>query len=63
MTDDLDAKWLGVMIEVDDPFIGKHSVPGWECRTCGQRYGSQGYPPKRCKCGAEWNKPEEPTDD
>jgi len=35
----------GIMIDVKDPLIGDHQVPGWQCKYCGWRVGSRGFPP------------------
>lgn len=43
--DELDWHFEGVMIEVDEPFVGKFYKPGWKCRHCGWTVGATGYPP------------------
>ena len=53
--DDIDVRWLGVMItytEQDFPTAAPYqrTIPGWECRRCGQRYGTSGLPPRKCEC-------------
>lgn len=35
----------GVMIEFTPFWDEKGSCPGWECKRCGWRVGSQGLPP------------------
>ena len=57
--DALDAAWEGVMIdymEQDFPTSTpyRRQVPGWQCKACGFRYGTTGYPPNVCRCGARW---------
>lgn len=49
----LDQAWKGVMIEyTEQDFPGskpyQRQVPGWECRNCGQKYGTSGLPPLHC---------------
>jgi hypothetical protein len=61
----LDDAWEGVMItytEQDFPTSEPYqrTIPGWKCRACGHRVGTEGLPPSRCyKCDAQW---EEKTD-
>lgn len=43
--DELVQHFEGVMIPVNDPFVGDYSVPGWKCVHCGWMVGAQGYPP------------------
>lgn len=57
----LDDAWEGIMLtytEQDFPTSALYprQVPGWQCRTCGQKYGTSGLPPNPCKCGATWSK-------
>jgi len=51
--DELDAHFEGVMIEVDEPFIGKCYKPGWKCRHCGWMVGTISYPPSHDCPGAQ----------
>ena len=60
---DLDDVYEGVMIwYTEQDFPGsepyERSIPGWKCRACGQQYGTSGYPPNPCRCGASYT-PEE----
>jgi len=55
----LDEAWDGVMItytEQDFPTSEPYqrTIPGWQCKACGHRYGTSGLPPHRCKCGETW---------
>jgi len=53
-TDDgLDEHFEGVMIDAEDPFIGKIRVPGWKCRHCGWTVGTISYPPSHDCPGIE----------
>lgn len=59
----LGEAWEGVMLtytEQDFPTSQPYArqIPGWECRRCGQRYGTSGLPPNPCKCGMCWSKTE-----
>lgn len=51
--EELDAKWLGVMVTyTEQDFPGaepyQRTIPGWQCRACGQKYGTAGLPPSEC---------------
>jgi len=57
----LDDAWDGIMLtytEQDFPTSKPYArqIPGWQCRACGQKYGTSGLPPNPCKCGAAWSK-------
>jgi hypothetical protein len=41
----LDEHFEGVMIDVNDPFVGGYTVPGWKCLHCGWIIGTAGLPP------------------
>ena len=41
------GEWEPVLITVDEPFTGNHTVPGWKCRKCGAQYGCV-VPPEKC---------------
>lgn len=43
--ENIDRLFKGILIEVSEPFGSDHKVPGWECRQCGWRIGSQRLPP------------------
>ncbi len=49
----VDKHFIGIMITVQDPFIGPHQVPGWQCRHCGWRVGTQELPPPHVCQGAD----------
>ncbi len=58
--DSLDTHWKGVMVDRAPIAPDEHAgdrVPGWQCRSCGQVYGTSGLPPRQCKCGATWRHP------
>ena len=42
---DIDDFFEGIMITINDWDIGEHRVPGWKCKRCGWRVGSQDLPP------------------
>lgn len=44
-------EWTGVLIEVDEPFIGKRKKPGWKCPNCGMMFGMIDLPKECFKCG------------
>ena len=51
--DELDEHFEGVMIDVEEPFIGSVRVPGWKCRHCGWTVGTIDYPPSHDCPGIE----------
>lgn len=50
--EELDQHFEGVMIPVNDWDVGDYQVPGWECKHCGWRVGTVGYPPVH-ECSGE----------
>ena len=41
----LNELFEGVMLQINDPFIGLTNRPGWKCKKCGWEIGSIGFPP------------------
>jgi hypothetical protein len=46
----LDKDFEGLMVEIDDPIIGKRNKPAWKCRACGLKWVSSELPPRVHTC-------------
>lgn len=52
-SENVDRLFTGVMVEINEPFIGRVRKPGWKCRKCGWQIITQNLPiPHECPAGS-----------